>query len=278
MSQVQIQCPGCNRAFSPRGLSQHVSRSQCSSCRSVLQGSKLASNTTSWDHSTGPSNELDLEHSTTHDGKVSKLCGRSLTNLLTTDRVYLANNAETSPNKAAEHTDFAAAAAPLDHEDTVGAVDHEYAVDPTDAIDADLLETLTRDFNHPATDGPELATPEELPLVGSHSSDPVPPPPIHFKCGVSDSTSQIIVDSFPHGSAGAPIPGAYEGSHIYQSTQEAFGASIWAPFRSECDWEIARWAKMRGPSSSAVADLFAIPGVCNLHALLSFLLLMEIGR
>ncbi|KAI9429943.1 hypothetical protein BJY52DRAFT_1093078, partial [Lactarius psammicola] len=26
------------------------------------------------------------------------------------------------------------------------------------------------------------------------------------------------------------------------------------PFRSQCDWEIARWAKMRGPTSSAVVD------------------------
>ncbi|KAN0140201.1 hypothetical protein V8E53_002097 [Lactarius tabidus] len=80
---------------------------------------------------------------------------------------------------------------------------------------------------------------------------------------ISDAASQVIVDSFPHGSAGAPIPDACEASHIYQSTQEAFGADIWAPFCSQCDWEIACWAKMRGPSSSAVADLFAIPGVID---------------
>ncbi|KAI9440325.1 hypothetical protein H4582DRAFT_1796975, partial [Lactarius indigo] len=37
----------------------------------------------------------------------------------------------------------------------------------------------------------------------------------------------------------------------------------WAPFRTQCDWEIARWAKLRGPSSSAVADLLAIPEVTD---------------
>ncbi|KAI9437037.1 hypothetical protein H4582DRAFT_2112014 [Lactarius indigo] len=35
--------------------------------------------------------------------------------------------------------------------------------------------------------------------------------------------------------------------------------SIWAPFQSQCDWEIAHWAKMHGPTSSAVVSLLAIP-------------------
>ncbi|KAI9459935.1 hypothetical protein BJY52DRAFT_1204009 [Lactarius psammicola] len=64
-------------------------------------------------------------------------------------------------------------------------------------------------------------------------------------------------------SPGAPIPGALQGLHVYQSSQEAFGPSIWAPFRSRGDWEIACWAKMRGPTSSAVADLLAIPEVAD---------------
>jgi hypothetical protein len=51
---------------------------------------------------------------------------------------------------------------------------------------------------------------------------------------------------------------------IYESTQAAFGDSIWAPFHSKCDWEIAHWAKMHGPTSSAVMDLLVIPEVCGL--------------
>jgi hypothetical protein len=183
---------------------------------------------------------------------------------MTADPVDFANDTDTPPTdaaQAAEPTEFTAAAESPNHEDIVGTVDREDAADPADTIDADLLETLARDFNCSATDGPEHSTTPEPPLVGSQSSDPVPPPPLHFEHGISDDTSKVIVDGFPHGSAGAPIPGAHEGSNIYQSTQEAFGTSMWAPFRSQCDWEIARWAKMRGPSSSAVAELFAIPGV-----------------
>ncbi|KAI9436290.1 hypothetical protein H4582DRAFT_2112156 [Lactarius indigo] len=55
----------------------------------------------------------------------------------------------------------------------------------------------------------------------------------------------------------------HRGSNVYQSSQDLFRSSIWAPFRTQCDWEIARWAKLRGPSSSAVADLLAIPEVTD---------------
>ncbi|KAI9442877.1 hypothetical protein BJY52DRAFT_1206753 [Lactarius psammicola] len=41
------------------------------------------------------------------------------------------------------------------------------------------------------------------------------------------------------------------------------GDLIWAPFRSQCDWEIAHWAKMRGPTSTAVMELLAIPEVVD---------------
>ncbi|KAF8264339.1 hypothetical protein EI94DRAFT_1805975 [Lactarius quietus] len=40
-----------------------------------------------------------------------------------------------------------------------------------------------------------------------------------------------------------------------------FRVSIWSPFRSQCDWELTHWAKMRGPTSSAMEELLAIPEV-----------------
>jgi len=79
--------------------------------------------------------------------------------------------------------------------------------------------------------------------------------------------SDLVIECFPHGSPGAPIAGAHQGSTTYESTQAMLGDSIWAPFHSQCDWEVARWAKMRGPTSSAVTDLLAIKEVCSLHIL-----------
>ncbi|KAI9430032.1 hypothetical protein H4582DRAFT_2114015 [Lactarius indigo] len=65
--------------------------------------------------------------------------------------------------------------------------------------------------------------------------------------------------------AGAPVPGVHQGLSPYQISQEVLGTSIWAPFRSQCNWEIAHWAKMRGPTSSAMASLLAIPQVYKLE-------------
>ena len=37
----------------------------------------------------------------------------------------------------------------------------------------------------------------------------------------------------------------------------------YAPFASQMDWDIAKWAKLRGPGSTAFGELMAIPGVCT---------------
>ncbi|KAI0039173.1 hypothetical protein FA95DRAFT_1504536 [Auriscalpium vulgare] len=70
--------------------------------------------------------------------------------------------------------------------------------------------------------------------------------------------------SFP-GLAGAPIPhdaqapGTYD---VYRDRLDpADPANVWAPFTSKLDWEIAKWAKMRGPTSTAFTELLQIEGV-----------------
>ena len=39
------------------------------------------------------------------------------------------------------------------------------------------------------------------------------------------------------------------------------GPTEWAPFSTRREWEIARWAKLRGPSSTALTELLEIDGV-----------------
>ena len=104
--------------------------------------------------------------------------------------------------------------------------------------------------------GPIESEPKLAPLT--YSTEP--------EADSSDEASQLFIDHFPHGSPGAPILGACQGSSLYHSSQEAFRDSNWAPFCSQCDWEIAHWAKMRAPTSSAMEDLLAIPSVC-VHSL-----------
>ena len=37
----------------------------------------------------------------------------------------------------------------------------------------------------------------------------------------------------------------------------------YAPFASRLDWEVAEWAKLRGPSATALTELLKIEGVCR---------------
>jgi hypothetical protein len=92
-------------------------------------------------------------------------------------------------------------------------------------------------------------------------SDELVPPPVNFNPGNTVCALPLVVEHCPLGEPGAPIPSEHDGSHVYHTSQEAFQSSIWAPFSSQCDWDIAHWAKMQGPMSSALADLLAIPEV-----------------
>jgi hypothetical protein len=52
-----------------------------------------------------------------------------------------------------------------------------------------------------------------------------------------------------------------------QTIDEQYSSAVnkatnpWAPFASEVDWKVARWAKLRGAGSTAFSDLLAIDGV-----------------
>jgi hypothetical protein len=131
-----------------------------------------------------------------------------------------------------------------------------------------LGTTLTIDSNtaslHPAEDMSHLAGEEnavEPPLRAGHL-------PAHTE---AEDSGVVIIDHFPFGTPGAPITGLHDGATKNGSSPIGVGPcgdSIWAPFRSKCDWEFARWAKLCGLSSSAITDLLAIPEVCiALHSL-----------
>ena len=93
-----------------------------------------------------------------------------------------------------------------------------------------------------------------------HSSDI----PIQPEIGSSENDSTLIVERFPHGQPGAPVVGIPPGTTVYESSRDMLGESVWAPFQSQCDWELAYWAKTHGPTSSVVTDLLAIPGVSSI--------------
>ena len=120
-----------------------------------------------------------------------------------------------------------------------------------------------------------------------HSDIPpqaVPPaePPVQHSLPLPSARGRVEQDvrrkthvvPFPSNAAGAPIPLNSSGSarnpsesspsyERYQSyiTPEQPSLNPYAPFGSRLDWEVARWAKLRGSGSTAFSDLLAIEDV-----------------
>ena len=67
---------------------------------------------------------------------------------------------------------------------------------------------------------------------------------------------------YPDQRAGAPIKKTQLGDDNYRAALDN-SSNPWAPFSSHMDWEIAKWAKLRGAGSTAFSDLLAIEGVSN---------------
>ncbi|KAH7906613.1 hypothetical protein BJ138DRAFT_969756, partial [Hygrophoropsis aurantiaca] len=76
------------------------------------------------------------------------------------------------------------------------------------------------------------------------------------------------IDAFPLASAGKILNLAQK--QIYKSYQDGLEqpTNKWAPFASQIDYELARWAKLRGSGSTAFSDLLKIEGVSNLSTLI----------
>lgn len=76
--------------------------------------------------------------------------------------------------------------------------------------------------------------------------------------------SHPTIVEFPSPHAGAPI----HADSTTDSTYALYGKSVpyseenvYAPFASKREWEIGRWAKLRGPGSTALSELLKIDGV-----------------
>ena len=154
-------------------------------------------------------------------------------------------------------------------DDTSGLVDPLYVPPgPADVADADAFEELVHNFSTPnfsnqttvdmAPQIPEL-TEQYDPTEVEDEVDLTPP----------QTLSEEFIDNFPFGNPGMPIREKRQGLSVHGSWEAMSSGSPWAPFQSELEWNIARWVKMHGRTSSAAAELLAIPGVCASQLLIT---------
>jgi hypothetical protein len=79
----------------------------------------------------------------------------------------------------------------------------------------------------------------------------------------ADFHPQIVrySETYPSSRAGYVVASAGKDSDMTYASSVNGQSNIWAPFTSELDWKVARWAKLRGAGSTAFSDLLAIDGV-----------------
>ena len=146
--------------------------------------------------------------------------------------------------------------------------------DPEDYEDA-LLESLLAEEEN-GLEPPRVNVDMEDPL-GSEDETPVDTgpavntavnmtkPSLRLHGGAEESLqSRPFVVKFQKGHAGAIYN--QEAQNENGRYEEAIGdpENPYAPFQSELEWRIARWAKLRGPSSTAFTELMSIDGVSKM--------------
>ncbi|KAJ7133963.1 hypothetical protein C8R43DRAFT_1132985 [Mycena crocata] len=150
----------------------------------------------------------------------------------------------------------------LDAEDSDGD-DDPTARDHQDASRADMEDG----YEAPRAPVPELR-PDQDTSMPDVQPEPVTAAPTREARKVAEDKfhHKPIIEKFPGRSAGKPISAAP--SHTSEQTyRTSLGKSTdtnpYAPFKSKMDWEIAKWAKLRGSGSTAFTDLLDIDGVCE---------------
>jgi hypothetical protein len=84
------------------------------------------------------------------------------------------------------------------------------------------------------------------------------------------------VVKFTKGNAGAVYTRNGVNVNTEYTNNIGMSENAYKPFSSKVEWEIARWAKTRGPSSTAFTELMNIDGVCLIsHIITTTILLMK---
>ncbi|KAJ7705815.1 hypothetical protein B0H16DRAFT_1346020 [Mycena metata] len=122
----------------------------------------------------------------------------------------------------------------------------------------------------------DLAGGYEPPRPQRGEDDPMPPRDENPDPAVAPPTREVrkvaedhfhhkpIVEKYHSALAGKPIvnPKAQSSEQAYASSlNDLTAANPYAPFTSKLDWEVAKWAKLRGAGSTAFSQLLKIDGV-----------------
>ncbi|KAF7342815.1 hypothetical protein MSAN_01997400 [Mycena sanguinolenta] len=130
--------------------------------------------------------------------------------------------------------------------------------------DLDVSQTGLEDVYEVPRPVPDSGVPRDTAMPGITSQGRSAPTRQIRKAAEDRFHHQPIIEKYPGCYAGMPIS-----STRGQGSEEAYRSSFhdsaetnpYAPFKSKMDWEIGKWAKLRGAGSTAFTDLLKIGGV-----------------
>ncbi|KAJ8456588.1 hypothetical protein ONZ51_g12036 [Trametes cubensis] len=154
---------------------------------------------------------------------------------------------------------------PLSSEDEDDSSDGDNNGERSEEEDADYLEE-EHSWEPPL---PPHAPPQDAEAT-PHDASQDPSQPDRCAPGVRQQVEERLrtrthIVAYPHPDAGARVSARTGAtSNERYATEMEDDSNIYSPFISELDWQFARWAKMRGPGSTAVTELLQIPHVSRL--------------
>ena len=136
-------------------------------------------------------------------------------------------------------------------------------MEPADITDADAFEVLMQRNTH------STAVPTQHAVnMTAEVSDISIEQAIPFDMPNAETSAVVVISCFLLDSMGVPIHSTPQGSPEHELNEDMAAYSIWAPFSSQCDWQVANWAKMHGLILSALTDLLAIEEVHGIFLLI----------
>ena len=228
-------CPGCNFKFSPSGLSHHLSQMKKPTCVAIHQSHpELASGLAPW--------FADINFDTLPVPFQGDYYGD-----------YSAHDFDNPMEPSPSLSPYAS--------DSSSESDDKFSIE----VERTVWEP------HPAQAAGDSTRPQQNPPTLSSLDGPAIPKAAEHKAVERETRRKTFAIRFKASTAGAPIPAGevevVDGASTtsYKSYGEQVGDSTegnpYHPFTTRLEWEVARWAKLRGSGSTAFSDLLAIEGV-----------------
>jgi hypothetical protein len=266
-----VKCAGCGRFFTPNGYTNHLIQTRNEFCQAITQESEryLPNRGHGQSHPPGPQSHtsaINTMQKFTVDifgGNHEEFDFLPPESILPED---VADAMEIDGNQEGSEISFGIDTGGRNIRRN-GRGDEDDGDDRADGDDGDDSDNSDDEDDTFAYDPLHTTNPATY-VRGYHTeTTPQPLPDAPTSNGpISALHGSCVMVPFD-GLAGVPISSSREqaSSNTYEKYQKDVGGSDenpYAPFTSELEWQVARWAKLRGKGMTAISELLSINGVC----------------